>query len=36
MREAISLYRRMGFVERRAYYDTPIEGTIFLELDLSR
>jgi ribosomal protein S18 acetylase RimI-like enzyme len=35
MREAISLYRRMGFVERRAYYDTPIKGTVFFELDLS-
>jgi putative acetyltransferase len=36
MSEAINLYEGMRFVERKAYYDTPIEGTVFLELDLSR
>jgi ribosomal protein S18 acetylase RimI-like enzyme len=35
MMEAISLYKRLGFVERKAYYDTPIGGTVFFELDLS-
>jgi putative acetyltransferase len=35
MREAIILYKRLGFVERKAYFDTPIEGTVFFELDLS-
>jgi putative acetyltransferase len=35
MREAISLYNRLGFVERKACYDTPIGGTVFFELDLS-
>lgn len=35
MKEAQGLYKRLRFVEREAYYDTPIEGTVFLELDLS-
>jgi putative acetyltransferase len=35
MREAQNLYKRLGFVERKPYYDTPIEGTVFFELDLS-
>ncbi|KEQ72704.1 acetyltransferase [Aureobasidium namibiae CBS 147.97] len=35
MREAQGLYERLGFVEIKAYYDTPIEGTVFLELDLA-
>jgi len=35
MKEAQGLYKSLGFVEREAYYDTPIEGTVFLELNLS-
>jgi GNAT superfamily N-acetyltransferase len=34
MEAAKALYMRLGFVERDAYYDTPIEGTVFFELDL--
>ncbi|BAL22857.1 carbonate dehydratase [Azoarcus sp. KH32C] len=34
MRIAVKLYREMGFKEAPAYYPTPIEGTIFLSLDL--
>lgn len=34
MRIAVKLYREMGFQEAPAYYPTPIEGTIFLSLDL--
>ena len=34
MESARGLYRRMGFVEIGAYYETPLEGTIFLELKL--
>lgn len=36
MKEAQKLYKTLGFVERKPYYDTPIEGTVFLELDLTR
>lgn len=35
MREAQKLYKTLGFVQRKPYYNTPIEGTVFLELDLS-
>lgn len=35
MREAQRLYKRLGFIEIKAYYDTPIEDTVFLELDLA-
>jgi carbonic anhydrase len=35
MRIAVKLYRELGFREAPAYYPTPIEGTIFLALDLS-
>jgi putative acetyltransferase len=35
MSEAQNLYKRLGFVERKPYYDTPVEGTVFFELDLS-
>ncbi|TVO67844.1 carbonate dehydratase [Denitromonas ohlonensis] len=35
MRIAVKLYRELGFTEAPAYYPTPIEGTIFLSLDLS-
>jgi carbonic anhydrase len=34
MRIAVKLYRELGFRETPAYYPTPIEGTIFLALDL--
>lgn len=34
MEAAKALYMGLGFVERKAYYDTPIEGTVFFELDL--
>ena len=34
MRMAVKLYRELGFQEAPAYYPTPIEGTIFLALDL--
>ena len=34
MRIAVKLYRELGFREAPAYYNTPVEGTIFLSLDL--
>ena len=34
MRIAVKLYRELGFQEAPAYYQTPIEGTQFLALDL--
>ena len=34
MRIAVKLYRELGFQESPAYYQTPIEGTMFLALDL--
>lgn len=34
MLEAIALYKKMGFKEIRSYYDTPIEGTVFLAKSL--
>lgn len=30
------LYRRHGFIEIESYYDTPLEGTIFMGCDLTR
>ncbi|TKA83812.1 hypothetical protein B0A55_00011 [Friedmanniomyces simplex] len=35
MSSARALYRSLGFREVEAYYETPVEGTIFLELKLS-
>jgi putative acetyltransferase len=32
MESAQALYRNLGFKEIKAYYDTPLEGTVFLEL----
>ncbi|MEY2631392.1 MAG: hypothetical protein RIR00_46 [Pseudomonadota bacterium] len=34
MRMAVKLYRELGFREAPAYYHTPLEGTMFLSLDL--
>ena len=34
MNRAQDLYRGLGFVETQAYYDTPVEGTMFLRLAL--
>lgn len=34
MEPARASYRRLGFKEVGAYYETPLEGTIFMELDL--
>lgn len=36
MRSAIALYESLGFERCMAYYDTPIEGTVFLRLDLAQ
>jgi ribosomal protein S18 acetylase RimI-like enzyme len=36
MVEAITLYRKAGFVETEAYYDTPIGGTVFMVRRLER
>ncbi|KAJ8096937.1 hypothetical protein POJ06DRAFT_240969 [Lipomyces tetrasporus] len=33
--DAIQLYKRVGFVEIAPYYETPLEGTLFLALDLT-
>jgi ribosomal protein S18 acetylase RimI-like enzyme len=34
MHDAQALYRALGFVEIAPYYDTPIEGTVFMSLAL--
>ncbi|CAF0952092.1 unnamed protein product [Adineta ricciae] len=34
MKSAIGLYKKLGFVETEPYYNTPLEGTIFLTLSL--
>jgi ribosomal protein S18 acetylase RimI-like enzyme len=36
MVEAIALYRKAGFMETEAYYDTPLEGTVFMVRRLER
>lgn len=35
MHEAQALYRALGFTEIAAYYETPIENTVFMSLALS-
>jgi carbonic anhydrase len=34
MRMAVKLYRELGFTEAPSYYQTPVEGTMFMALDL--
>ena len=34
MNDAIALYRRLGFKEISPYYNNPVPGAIFMELDL--
>lgn len=36
MQSAISVYEKLGFVKIEPYYQTPLEGTVFLEIDLTR
>lgn len=36
MNDAIALYRSYGFKEIPAYYDNPVRGAMFMELDLSQ
>jgi len=35
MDSALRLYASLGFVRRPAYYETPVTGTVFMELKLS-
>jgi GNAT superfamily N-acetyltransferase len=35
MKEARSLYARLGFRECAAYYDNPLEGVVYMSLDLN-
>jgi ribosomal protein S18 acetylase RimI-like enzyme len=35
MNDAIDLYRSYGFTEIASYYDNPVAGAVFMELDLT-
>jgi putative acetyltransferase len=35
MKDAVGMYRRLGFREIAAYRDNPMAGTLYLELDLT-
>jgi putative acetyltransferase len=35
MKSALRLYESLGFVRRRPYFQTPIEGNVFMELRLA-
>ena len=32
--DAVRLYRKMGFYETECYNDSPVESTLFFQLDL--
>lgn len=36
MQSAIALYEKVGFVKIEPYYTTPLEETLFLEIDLTK
>ena len=36
MQAAIRLYEDFGFVRIPAYYETPLEGTVFMSCDLTK
>ena len=36
MGSAITVYRKLGFMPCEQYYETPLDDTVFLELDLAR
>ena len=36
MKAAVGMYERLGFGQIQAYYETPMEGTLFLSLKLPR
>jgi len=36
LREALALYQKLGFYEIPRYSDSPIAGTVYLQLDLSK
>lgn len=35
MREAVRMYRRLGFVEIASYRENPVPGALYMELDLN-
>ena len=34
MNKAIAIYRKLGFKEIEPYYDNPVQGALFMELQL--